>query len=128
MELKSDLSRVRAGDWTLSIFNGWKKVKAVCGGKVVLDDDDWFFLDGRYGETDTYPTCFSADQVPECFLEIYGPPPVEFRDGEPVWVSSKGNHWYPRIFKAVRESDHLFIVYGKDGEDIPWKYCRKWSP
>lgn len=139
MELKSDLSKVKVGDWVLVLSWGWKKVSAINTDedalyKVRVDLDnhnsDTFTLEGKNLIDAIYPACFPANQVPECFLELYGPPPVEFEENEPVWVSDEGVIWKVAMF-INRDEDGTYWVYdtvntshyssGRKG----YKYCRK---
>ena len=134
MELKSDLSKVKLGDWVLILKDGWCQVTGINSAYITTDGGDCYPLDGKGGEEtgfrDKYPTCFPADQVPKCFLEIYGPPPVEFEKNEPVWVSDEGVNWKVALF-INRDEDGTYWVYdtvntshyssGRKG----YKYCRK---
>lgn len=129
MELKSDLSKSKVGDWVLTTQAGWAQI-------ILINDYDevevrypkrteLFNRDGKLYDEDPYPTCFPADQVPPQLLELYGPPPVEFKDGEPVWVSDDEKIWYPRVFE--REFGGQFVAYEAGNLYKPWKYCRKWE-
>ena len=72
MEPKSDLSKVKVGDWVLTLESGWVKFEEFnkAGGEFYHNNGI------RIGSDAKYPTCFPADQVPVRFLEIYGPPPA----------------------------------------------------
>ena len=135
-ELKSDLSKVKVGDWVCTAQHGWCKVKTKnkddcyyqVGIEIGIENKevkyDSYTLNGLHNTTDTYPTCFPADQVPEEYVVLFGPPPVEFKDGEPVWVSDDETVWCPRVFKEFQ--DGRYYTYGIDAPGS-WKYCRKWE-
>ena len=134
-ELKSDLSNVKIGDLVCTAQNGWCKVYDV--GVVVGDEHaivvrvergGWSYtytLSGRYYPPDAFPTCFPADQVPEGYISLFGPPPIEFKDGEPVWVSRDGKEWYPRVFKE--RGSNRYCAYSNVGNYSYWEHCRKWE-
>ena len=131
--MESDLSKVEVGDWVLVLTHGWCRVSEILDAGidpivVSLDREGrvrQYDIRGRYFEYDPYPTCFPIGQVPKPYLDLFGPPPVEFKDGEPCWVSDDGEHWYPRVFK-FREKEG-FRTYGDYNVHALWKYCRKWE-
>ena len=126
-KLQSDLSKVKVGDWVLTLQFGWAKVKEVNPNfdYPIFVGSETYTEDGELKGGDLFPTCFPVDQVPECFLEIYGPPPVEFEDGEACWVSEDKEFWYPRVFKHREKAG--FRTYGDHNVHTLWKYCRKWK-
>ena len=119
-ELKSDLSKVKVGDWVCTAQVGWCKVLDVGIGD---DYDITIRAGGCFYNSDEYPTCFPADQVPEEYLAIFGPPPVEFKDGEPVWVGNSKERWYLTVFKKYENGKYW--TYGYDSNYIPWEHCNK---
>ncbi len=127
MKLKSDLSKVKVGDWVLTLQFGWAKVKEVNPNYdyPIFVGSETYTEDGELKGGDLFPTCFPVDQVPSQFLEIYGPPPIEVKDGEPCWVSDDNETWYPRVFRE--ESEEGFVTYGGLGDFNIWKYCCKWK-
>ena len=129
MELKSDFSKAKPGDWALTLQFGWGKIADINRDKLyaIVVCFRSYTIDGKMDKDDTYPTCFPADQVPECFLEIYGPPPVEFKDGEPVWVSMDGETWLPRVLRRRGADDTFFTYESCDTSAGPWSFCCKWE-
>ncbi len=135
MKLKSDLSKVKVGDWVLTLQFGWGKVEEIAKNMYPIKiraraDAVSYSMSGKRHSYDTYPTCFPIDQAPECFLEIYGPPPVEFREHEPVWISEEGVIWKIALF-LNRDKDGTYWVYDTvntahySGGRKGYKYCRK---
>ncbi len=133
MKLESDLSKVEPTDWVLTLQYGWCRVRAVhvCEGKpykieVYTEyDTKYYQLDGKHSEDALYPTCFPSGQVPKQYLEIFGPPPMEFEAGDKVLVSFDGQDWYPRIFAKYENGKyHVFSTIEKT---MGFPYCREWE-
>ena len=126
-ELKSDLLKVKVGDWVCTAQFGWCRVRKLKDGNWPVSIStptgfSYYTYTGLRNDNEIYPTCFPADQVPEEYLSLFGPPPAEFKDGEPVLVSNDGETWVVRVFKEY--SNSKYWVYEYDGK---WNYCRKWK-
>ena len=89
----------------------------------------YFSLDGYSTPGwDKYPTCFPANQVPQPYLDLFGRPPCEFKDGDPVWALDAldrhcgFNGWVPRIFKKPPA-----VCYGDCSRAIEWDAVAPWN-
>ena len=126
MELKGDLSKVKVGDWVCTTRSGWTKVVLATGYVIRTTTEEDYYPNGKWLAKDEYPTCFPADQVPQPYLDLFGPPPCKFKDGDRVWVRNnnlEGKH--PRIFKEY--ADAKYCVYGNYNDTCYWEYCAPWN-
>ena len=130
--MKSNLSNVKVGDWVCTCTGSWQKVtrRTVAGDVYVRVVGLWFDISGMHGQRDIYPTCFAADQVPQPYLELFGPPPAEFKEGDAVLVAHTNDSstiWIPRIFKKMRAG--RYVVYWEgDKQGDEFRFCKHWSP
>ena len=123
-ELKSNLRNVEVGDWACSLFNGWDTVSEIKPPAVYLKHGHWFYMDGRYDDDDKYPTCFTTEQVPQAYIDLFGPPPEEFKRGEVVWCSDDEMYWNIAVFTRMT-ANGTFQVSHSDSVWKEYKYCRK---
>ena len=137
----SNLSNVKVGDRIFSLSNGWLKVldvdhlRKIVTCSVELDEDRFdvhVSMNGKYNETDIFPTVFID---PPKFLEI-------FKINDKVLVTNDDNSsavWYRRYFSHYGENGeyHTFsngsdmwsvdkTVKGKNYTS-EWKYCKRFN-
>lgn len=113
--MKSDLSKVKAGDKIWTIQDGWTKIKEITQSsqpKVIVENGTLYTLDGKY---------FTNNKYPSAFLEYpFGEEPIEkdtlvwFRDDEEEnWMIGyyshfkNGNHYIFDASKKSTETDQV---------------------
>jgi len=120
--LKSDLSKVKVGDWILVLQFGWEKVTVIYGRNVCLveTENSLFTNDGFYSEVHKHPTAFT--DPPQELIALYGPKPVDLRKGDKVLC--KGERRY-----FSHEEDGMYFCF-PDGR-TEWsndKALISWEP
>jgi len=93
-----DLSNSKVGEWALSIEDGWRKIIHVGMTTITLDSNTTYNHDGTLcheNHSHTHPTCFPKNNVPQEYLELFGPAPEE----EPVPLATHyiTAVYYPKI-------------------------------
>ena len=125
-KLMKDLSDVKVGDYVWTIQGGCYSKVTKTGGEnsyslnvsVSEDRECNYTLDGKYYDTDQYPSVFLVNPFDENDL-----PPCKFKKGEVVAV---GHKRCLRVFSKMEEGKFLCFQDGtRSGTTICWSTARK---
>lgn len=129
VKVKSNFAKVNPGDWVCTAMNGWCLVIEVDRQTNVFNVGGWWFtLEGKLnGGNDGYPTCFTKDNVPDEYIELFGEAPPVCEDGDRVWVSNDGHHWHSAVFKQYSDDPkYPFEVYAVNTDSL-YRSIRAWD-